>query len=78
MADDPTPREMGYYAALAQTGLEMVLPAVGGYFLDAWLGTSPWFTILAAVLGFTAGLVHLITIVNRKDREDSSDKKPPP
>ena len=57
MSDDPTPREMGYFAALAQTGLEMVLPAVVGYFVDEWIGTRPWITVIAAVLGFSAGLV---------------------
>jgi F0F1-type ATP synthase assembly protein I len=77
MDQEPSPREMGYYAALAQTGLEMVLPAVGGYYLDQWLGTTPWVFISAAVFGFAAGLIHLIAIVNRKDR-DESGKKPPP
>ena len=28
MPQEPTPREMGYYVALAQVGLEMVMPAV--------------------------------------------------
>jgi F0F1-type ATP synthase assembly protein I len=78
MSQDPTPREMAYYAQLAQTGLEMVVPAVAGHFIDGWLETTPWITIIAAAFGFTAGLIHLITIVNRKARDESSDKKPPP
>jgi ATP synthase protein I len=78
MSQDPTPREMGYYAALAQTGLEMVLPAVAGYFIDGWLETTPWITIIAAVLGFAAGLTHLVLLANRKERDESSNKKPPP
>lgn len=78
MPDNPTPRELGYYAALAQTGLEMVLPTIAGYFIDDWLGTRPWITIIAAVLGFAGGLAHLIAIVNRKERDESSNKKPPP
>jgi F0F1-type ATP synthase assembly protein I len=77
MSQDPTPREMGYYAALAQTGLEMVLPAVLGHFIDGWLDTAPWITVIAAALGFTGGLIHLISLVNRKERDESSDKKPP-
>lgn len=77
MSEEPTPREMGYYAALAQTGLEMVLPAVAGHFIDGWLNTTPWITVIAAVVGFTAGLIHLIAIVNRKERDESRDKKPP-
>ncbi len=78
MSQDPTPRELGYYAALAQTGLEMVLPAVVGHYIDGWLETAPWITIIAAVVGFTAGLIHLIFLANRKERDESSDKKTPP
>jgi F0F1-type ATP synthase assembly protein I len=77
MGQEPTPREMGYYVALAQTGVEMVLPAVGGYFLDEWLDTKPWFTVIAAVLGFVLGFVHLLTILKQKERDESIDKKPP-
>ena len=78
MSHEPTPREMGYYAAIAQTGVEMVLPAVGGYFLDDWLDTTPWLTVIAAVLGFAAGFIHLIAILKQKDREEAKDKNPPP
>ena len=78
MSQDPTPREMGYYAALAQVGLEMVLPAVLGYYLDRWLGTTPWLMIATAVLGFAGGLIHLFAILRQKERDESSDKKPPP
>lgn len=77
MANDPTPREMGYYAALAQTGLEMVLPAVGGFYLDQWLKTSPWITIVLGALGFAAGLIHLIVLLKQKEKDESSDRKPP-
>ena len=78
MNQDPTPREMGYYAALAQVGLEMVLPAVLGYYLDSWLSTTPWLMIATAVLGFAAGLIHLFAILRRKERDESSEKRPPP
>jgi F0F1-type ATP synthase assembly protein I len=77
MGQLPTPREMGYYAALAQTGVEMVVPAILGYFVDDWLGTTPWITVIAAVFGFVAGLTHMIVILKRKEREESADKKPP-
>jgi len=78
MSQEPTPREMGYYMALAQTGMEMVLPAVGGFFLDDWLETTPWITCIAAVLGFAGGLIHLLAILRQKEREERSDTKPPP
>ncbi|MSQ94682.1 MAG: AtpZ/AtpI family protein [Gemmataceae bacterium] len=78
MDQKPSPREMGYSLAIAQTGVEMVLPTILGFYLDSWLETTPWITIVAAVLGFTAGLVHLIAILRQKDRDESSDMKPPP
>jgi ATP synthase protein I len=78
MSQDPTPREMGYYLALGQIGVEMVLPTLLGYWIDGWLETTPWITIIAAVVGFAAGMIHLIVILRQKERDESSDKKPPP
>jgi ATP synthase protein I len=78
MGQEPTPRQMGYYAALAQTSVEMVLPIVVGLLLDHWLGTAPWITCIGAVVGFAGGLTHLILIVKQKERDESSDTKPPP
>jgi F0F1-type ATP synthase assembly protein I len=78
MGDQPTPREMGYYAALAQIGVEMVLPAVFGYYLDEWFGTAPWIMVAAAVFGFAGSLIHLFAILRQKSRDESNDKKPPP
>jgi F0F1-type ATP synthase assembly protein I len=78
MAQEPTPRELGYYAALAQIGMEMVLPAVLGYYVDGWLGTSPWIMVALAVAGFAGSLIHLFAILKQKQRDESSDQKPPP
>jgi F0F1-type ATP synthase assembly protein I len=78
MSQQPTPREMGYYMALAQVGVEMVVPIVAGHYLDEWLDTNPWITGIAAVAGFVLGMVHLILILRQKDRDETSQKKPPP
>ena len=69
---------MGYYVALGMIGTEMVAPIVGGVLLDSWLGSAPWFTATAAVVGFVGGLTHLILILKQKERDESTDKKPPP
>ena len=45
MSQDPTPREMGYSFALAQIGVEMVVPTLLGFWIDDWLATTPWITI---------------------------------
>lgn len=39
----------------------------GGHWLDAKLGTTPWFLLLGSVLGIAAGLFHLyITVKGQK------------
>ena len=75
MNQDSTPREMGYYVALSQVGIEMVLPTILGYWLDSWLETTPWITIVAAVFGFAGGMIHLIVILKQKERDESSGKR---
>lgn len=75
MSQDPTPREMGYYFALAQVGVEMVVPTILGYWLDSWLETTPWITIVAAVFGFAGGMIHMIVILKQKERDESSGKR---
>jgi ATP synthase protein I len=39
---------------------EMSLPALGGYWLDRWLGTKAVFLVLGAVFGLVMGLWHLL------------------
>ena len=75
MSQDPTPRELGYYFALAQVGVEMVVPTILGYWLDSWLETTPWITIVAAVFGFAGGMIHMIVILKQKERDESSGKR---
>ena len=74
-SQDPTPREMGYYMALAQTGIEMVVPPAAGFYLDQWLETTPWITIVAAVFGFAGGLTHLIYLLKKKEQEEQNKKR---
>jgi hypothetical protein len=50
----------GLASRLTTIGLEFALPAVGGYGLDAWLGTMPAATITGAVLGFLMGMLHAV------------------
>jgi F0F1-type ATP synthase assembly protein I len=73
MADRPEDRRrLGLYLALAQSGMEMVVPLGVGLLLDRWLGITPWLTITGAVLGFVGGLAHMIVIMNRLDQNSSA------
>jgi len=50
---------MEWVAKITTVGLEMVLPGVGGRYLDAWLGTS-YLTLLGLGLGMAVAIFHLV------------------
>jgi F0F1-type ATP synthase assembly protein I len=51
---------MAWASRITGFGLEVALPAMGGYFLDGWWGTRPWATLAGAALGFVLGFIHLL------------------
>lgn len=57
---------------LSTLGIAMVAAvAIGlamGYWLDRWLGTSPWLTMLFAVFGIVAGFLNLVRDARRFGR----------
>ena len=74
-------RELGRYSAL---GLEMAISVVIGlaigYYLDKWLGTGPWLTVVWLALGFAAGVRSLYrsAVQSEKDLEKIEEKKRKP
>ena len=68
----PDSRDFGFYAQMSQIALEMVVPIVGGVFADRWLGTTPWLLLLGAVVGLVGSLVHLLVLVNQRNRDRPS------
>jgi len=69
-------RELGKYSAL---GLEMAISVVIGmaigYYLDKWLGTSPWLTIVWIGIGFAAGVRSLYRAALRSEKDIEKDEK---
>ena len=63
---------------LSTVGITLVLSTViglaGGYYLDKWLGTGPWLTLIGLGLGIAAGFVNLFRTVNRAGREVDDGK----
>jgi hypothetical protein len=55
---------MEWVAKITTVGLMMVLPAVGGKYLDARWGTSYW-AVAGLVIGMVAGFVYLLQITRR-------------
>jgi len=74
-------RELGKYSAL---GLEMAISVIiglaVGYYLDRWLGTSPWLTVVWIGIGFAAGVrsLYRAAIRSEKDLERDEEEKRKP
>ena len=67
--DDRSPwaRAMEWTTRLTSIALEMALPGVGGHFVDNWLDTKVVFLILGVLIGFAAGMWHLILLTKRRN-----------
>ncbi|MEM8826173.1 MAG: AtpZ/AtpI family protein [Pseudomonadota bacterium] len=67
---DPRAVAGNAFAQGTRLALELVagilVGAALGYFLDRWLGTLPWLSILGFLLGLVAGFMNLMRAVNRE------------
>jgi F0F1-type ATP synthase assembly protein I len=71
-------RQLGIYYAMAQVGLEMVVPVGLGWWVDEKLGTGPWLLIGGVILGFIVGVVHLVALSKSANgRDDKKDQDRP-
>ena len=52
----------------------MVVWVLGGYFLDRWLETTPWLTIVGGVVGMVAFFFQLLRLVKNLE-QDETDRK---
>ncbi len=55
---------MGWVSKITTVALEMVLPGIGGQWLDERWGTN-FLALLGFALGLTVGLMHLIQMTKR-------------
>ena len=51
-----------------ELGIAVILGLVGGYYLDLYLGTTPWLMLLFLVFGFIAGFRGVLRAVGRAER----------
>ncbi len=64
----PTKKKTGDFASTPALALELPFTLVGaiavgvtmGYFLDRWLHTKPWLTLVFGAVGFFAGVREVI------------------
>ena len=72
MAGEPSPWKP--LLSLACVGLTLVIATagatIGGYFLDRWLGTTPWFTLIGLGVGIAAGFRELIKTFKQAERQE--------
>jgi F0F1-type ATP synthase assembly protein I len=61
------------------TSLGFILPAgaligcAGGWLLDRWLHSSPLFTVVMGFLGAAAGLIEVLQILSRTEKDAGRD-----
>ncbi len=70
-------KSLGFLSSL---GISMVAATIiglaFGYYLDQWLGTSPWLTMLFLVFGIAAGFRNIFVLSNRElKRQQREDEK---
>lgn len=61
-------------AVLASAGIAFVVATAGGailgYFLDRWLGSSPWLTLIGLGFGIAAGFRELFRSIKAAERQE--------
>ena len=70
--NEPSPRRLGWYYALAQVGFEMVAPIALGLWLDSVFDSRPWLVVIGAVLGLAVGFLHLVALLNQEPPENDT------
>ena len=64
---------------LSSIGISMVVATfIGlamGYYLDKWLGTSPWLTLIFLVLGIISGFRNIFILTNRELKRQQREQE---
>ena len=78
MADDKRQlfKSLGFLSSL---GISMVAASfIGlaiGYYLDKWLGTSPWMTLIWLGFGIASGFRNIFILTRRAMREQEEEEQ---
>lgn len=65
-----------WVSVVTTVSLEMVLPAVGGAWLDKEWSTGPWLLIAGAVLGLALAIIHLIQLTHQRSERGNLPEDP--
>lgn len=67
----PLALAMGWVSRITTISLEMVLPALLGYWADQWLGTKVLFLVLGVIAGFSLGMWDLVKLASTPPGKES-------
>ncbi len=66
-------RAMDLGAQVTTISMMMVLPVIGGYYLDRWLGTTPLFICITLGLGIASAGLQLRALLRRLEQQADED-----
>jgi F0F1-type ATP synthase assembly protein I len=58
-------------------GLCFSLPALAGYAVDRWLGSSPIGVLAGALIGFLTGMLQVLALARQVNDRPPRDNSPP-
>ena len=56
-----------------ELGFSIAIGVLAGYYLDRWLGTSPWLTIFLLLCGVVAGFKRIYMALKSLEREQEEE-----
>ena len=62
-----------YSAVGLELGFSVAIGVLAGYYLDSWLGTSPWLTIFLLLCGVAAGFKRIYIALKSLEREQEEE-----
>jgi len=72
----PSVARYGDYIGLGiQIAASMVLPLLGGIWLDGYLNTTPWFTLGGALLGILSVFVTIFKLAVTANKQSERDAR---
>ncbi|NPA25956.1 MAG: AtpZ/AtpI family protein [Deltaproteobacteria bacterium] len=67
--------QVSRYASVGlELGFSVAIGIVSGYYLDQWLGTSPWLTIFLLLCGVAAGFKRIYLVLKSLEREQEIEE----
>ena len=67
----PKAKALDLVSQITSIGLTAVVPALGGYFLDGWLGTKLLFVLLGLVVGLILAGLQLMKLVKKLEQNNA-------